>query len=565
MSEPNPSTAMARVVVDEISRGGVELVVISPGSRSAALAIAASEHPDIETRVVLDERSAAFHALGRAKATGAPAAVVSTSGTAPANYLPAVVEADMSLVPLIVLSADRPEELRGVGANQTIDQVRLYGDKVRFFADVPASGSGANLNETWRSTVSEALVRALGHEYRPGPVHLNLAFREPTVPVVDDGRSLVSEYPYATHGRPGGAPWMSPVVRTPPPVDLQVLASSRGLVIAGEGDYDRDGVARAAGALGWPVLATALSGMRGGSVVTSYHHLLAAGAPGDLVPETVVVIGAVGPSERLEDLIESTDGRRIRVDAWGRRIDPRRNATDVIHADPVALLLSVSRGKAPSRWVEGWSEANQLVRETVDKALDEVAIPTGPSSVRSLNDVSWVNLVVASSLPIREVDAHITRRGRVLANRGASGIDGFVSTALGVASKAPRTLAISGDLSLLHDSNGFLSDVVDDLVMVVLDNNGGGLFDGLPPSAHAPFYERLFVAPHGRDIEQLARFHGVGFTTVVAPDELGVESEERLNAGGRHLIRVPIDRDADLETRELLDEVSRAAVSLFQA
>ena len=254
---------MARAVVDELSRGGVDLVVISPGSRSAALAIAASEHPQLETRVVLDERSAAFHALGRAKATGFPAAVLSTSGTAPANYFPAIVEADMSLTPLVVLSADRPMELRGVGANQTIDQTRLFGEKVRFFTDVEAPGSDANLNESWRSTVSEAVARALGQGDRPGPVHLNLAFGEPTVPVADDGRTLVSEYPFAIDGRAAGAPWIDPAIRVPGPADLHLVGSSRGLIIAGEGDYDRGGVMQAAETPGWPVLATALSGIRG--------------------------------------------------------------------------------------------------------------------------------------------------------------------------------------------------------------------------------------------------------------------------------------------------------------
>ncbi len=555
---------MARAMVDELWRNGIGLVVISPGSRSAAMAIAAAEHPDIETRVVLDERSAGFHALGRAKATGFPAAVVSTSGTAPANYLPAVVEADMSLTPLVVLSADRPAELRGVGANQTIDQIRLYGDRVRFFGDVEAPRSDVNLNESWRSIVSEAVATARGQGDRPGPVHLNLAFREPTVPVTDDGRTQDLGYPFSIEGRRDAAPWINPVIPVPPSADLRLVGSSRGLVIAGDGDYDRGGLMEAAEALGWPVLATALSGMRGESVVSTYHHLLIGGVPQHLTPETVYVVGAVGPSQRLEDLIESAVGQRIRVDARGRRIDPRRNATCVLHAEPVTTLIRAATTKTNSRWVEAWVEADRQLRETIDQSLDEVTVPSGASIARSLNGVSWERLVVASSLPIREVDSHLTRRGTVIANRGASGIDGFVSTALGVASTTSRTLAISGDLSLLHDSNGFLCDAIDDLVMIVLDNDGGGLFDDLPPAAHAPSYERLFVTPHGRDIEQLAQFHNLGFMTVQTPEEARSASMEGLGRGGRHLIRVPIDRSADLETRQMLDEVSRGVVSLLQ-
>ncbi len=554
---------MARAMVDELSRSGVGLVVISPGSRSAALAIAASTHPDLETRVVLDERSAAFHALGRAKATGFPAVVLSTSGTAPANHFPAVVEADMSLTPLVVLTADRPMELRGVGANQTIDQMRLYGDKVRFFADVEAPRSDVDLNESWRSIVSKAVAIALGQENQPGPVHLNLAFREPTVPVTDDGRARVPEYPFSIDGRRAGASWVNPASEAPPLADLGLLGS-RGLIIAGEGDYSRPGLMEAAETLGWPVLATALSGMRGESAVSAYHHLLVGGVPRHLVPETVYVVGAVGPSRRLEDLIESAGARRIRVDAQGRRIDPRRNATDIIHAEPVATLIRAATTKTAPHWVEAWLEADRLIREAVDRTLGDVTIPTGGSITRSLNDVSWERLVVASSLPIREVDSHLTRRGRVIANRGASGIDGFVSTALGAALPASRTLAISGDLSLLHDSNGFLCDVIDDLVMIVLDNNGGGLFDDLPPAVHAPSYERLFVTPQGRDISQLARFHDLGFVTVRTPAEACAESNERLDRGGRHVLHIPIDRHADLETRRMLDETSREAVALLE-
>jgi 2-succinyl-5-enolpyruvyl-6-hydroxy-3-cyclohexene-1-carboxylate synthase len=555
---------MARAMMDELWRNGIGLVVISPGSRSAALAIAAAAHPDLETRVVLDERSAAFHALGRAKATGFPAAVLSTSGTAPANYFPAVVEADMSLTPLVVLSADRPVELRGVGANQTIDQIRLYGHRVRFFDDVEAPGSDVNLNESWRSTVSKAVATALGQGDRPGPVHLNLAFREPMVPVTDDGRTQGLEYPFSIDGRQEGGPWTNPVIPAPPSADLRVVGSSRGLVIAGEGEYDRGGLMEAAEALGWPVLATALSGMRGESVVSTYHHLLIGGVPQHLTPETVYVVGAVGPSQRLEDLIESAVGQRIRVDARGRRIDPRRNATQVLHAEPVAILIRAATTKTAPHWAEAWLEADRQLRETIDRSLDEVTVPSGASIARSLNDVSWERLVVASSLPIREVDSHLTRRGTVIANRGASGIDGFVSTALGVASAKSRTLAISGDLSLLHDSNGFLCDVIDDLVMIVLDNDGGGLFDDLPPAAHAPSYERLFVTPHGRDLEQLARFHNLWFMTAQTPEEAASSSMEALDRGGRHLIRVPIERRADLKARQMLDEASRGAVSLLQ-
>ena len=322
MSQPNPSTAMARAVVDELTRGGVTLFVISPGSRSAALAIAASEHPRAETRVVLDERSAAFHALGRAKASGAPSAAVATSGTAPANYLPAVVEADLSLTPLVVLSADRPHELRGVGANQTIDQVKLFADRVRYFDDIPAPNNGDDLNGRWRGAAAAAVSASLGGDDKPGPVHLNLGFREPTVPVTNDGRTVGAVYPFSIDGKPGGGPWLEETNPVTPDVEFPVPYHPHGVVIAGEGIYDRDRLLRAADDLGWPILATAQSGMRGMRVVASYHQMLASGVPKNLAPDLVYAVGAVGPSQRVEELVAAAS-LRIRVDTWGRHIDPR--------------------------------------------------------------------------------------------------------------------------------------------------------------------------------------------------------------------------------------------------
>ncbi|MFQ5524319.1 MAG: 2-succinyl-5-enolpyruvyl-6-hydroxy-3-cyclohexene-1-carboxylic-acid synthase [Acidimicrobiia bacterium] len=557
MSHPNPSTAMARAVIDEMARWGVDFITISPGSRSAALAIAAAEHPAITERVVLDERSAAFCALGRAKASGRPAAVVSTSGTAPANFFPAVVEADMSLVPLVVLSADRPDELRGVGANQTIDQTRLYGNKVRHFVEFPAPDT-TDRNDFWRSQVSAALARALGLGDKPGPVQLNLAFREPTVPVVDDGRTLGEPYPHATEGREGGARWGDSPIPGPPVAEVDVAGEKRGVVIAGDGRYDRKRLLAAAAALGFPVLATALSGLRGAAVVSGYHHLLAGGVPDSLRPELIIAIGPLGPSPRLDALV-SAASIRIRIDYWGRNIDPKRDAAHRLHADPVATLEALAKKVAADPgWAAAWEDAEAALAASVEGYFRSVAVPTGASVARALNGVSWEYLVAASSLPIREVDAHLQRAGFVVANRGASGIDGFVSTGIGVASLGRPTVALAGDLSLLHDCNGFLSEGDEGLVIVVLDNGGGGLFDDLPQARHAPEYERLFFTPHHRRFSELARFHRLGFAEVDKTADVAPAVEEGLQGGGRWLVRVPIDRDVDRETRRALDELGAA-------
>jgi 2-succinyl-5-enolpyruvyl-6-hydroxy-3-cyclohexene-1-carboxylate synthase len=531
--------------MDELARRGVRHVVISPGSRSAALTLAAEEHPALSTRVVIDERSAAFHALGMARASDAPAAVTSTSGTAPANFYPAVIEADMSCVPLVAISADRPAEMRGVGANQTIDQLQMFGTHVRRFADIEAPGSDHDGNRAWRTVVGGLLAAAVGT--RPGPVHLNVAFREPTVPVDDDGRTRAEAYPFPTPRIEGDPP--APDAGRPDRA-APALPGERGLVIAGDGVYDRVALMAKAAELGWPLLATAMSGMRGTGALDAYHHVLAGGVPDRLAPLTVVAVGSIGPSTRLEDLVASATNR-VRVDRWARTIDPRRNATALHHGDPVSLLDGVI-GSADPYWADEWRAADAGARESVRALIGAQQSLTGAAVAQALNEVGWDSLVAASSLPIREVDAHLTRPGMVFANRGASGIDGFVSTALGVATVQTGTLALAGDLSLLHDANGFLHDGGIDLVMVVLDNGGGGLFDSLPLAAHAPGYERLFFTPHRRDLELLARFHGLGYEMVDDVPGLVAACTDALETGGVTLVHVPVDRGYDLETRSQL-------------
>ncbi len=562
MSQPNPSTALAMVVIDELVRGGVSLFVISPGSRSAALAIAISEHEGVDSLVMLDERSAAFYALGRAKASRTAVGVVSTSGTAAANYFPAVIEADMSCTPLVVLTADRPAELQGVGANQTIDQMHLFGRHVRSFESFEAPGADVDKNEEWREITARAAATARGLDAKPGPVHLNVRFREPTVPVSDDGRSSSRPYEFDLSGRPGGRPW---IVSGDEPGDTStktIDARSRGVVIAGDGEYDRRGLVEAADAMGWPLLATALSGLRAHQVVTTYHHLANDLSP-SLQPETVVAIGSVGPSRRLEELVDSAR-TVIRVDRWGRHIDPGRNATEVVATDPVTLLREVSGRVEGEVWRKTWLDADSRARSAIDAELSRFSGASGPGVARALNDVGWGSLVVGSSLPIRDVDAHLSRGGAVIGNRGASGIDGLVSTALGVSSVGSRTLALTGDLSFFHDSGGLMAAAGHDLLIVVVDNGGGGLFDLLPPARHAPDYERLFIAAQTARIDLLAESHHVSFHEVSNLNELVEECRRRLDSGGAHLLRVLVDREEDLTVRDALDDAVFRAVSSLQ-
>jgi 2-succinyl-5-enolpyruvyl-6-hydroxy-3-cyclohexene-1-carboxylate synthase len=554
MTQPNPSTAQARVIVDELHRHGVDYVVISPGSRSAALAIAFEEHPRVTTRVVLDERSAAFHALGRSRATRAPVVALATSGTALANYLPAVVEADLSLLPLLLISADRPPDLLHVGANQTIDQSGIFGDRVRWSCGIPPSEPGRDSNGYWRSTVSQAVARARGHGARPGPVHLNVAFREPTVPVSDDGRTRAEPYPYSIEGRPGEKPWQHHErVR---PAGAVVGLGGNGLVVAGEGDYDPKEVFEAAQRLGWPVLATATSGLRLFDVVTTYHHLLVTGVPNGLQPDLVATIGRTGPSDRLGSLT-SLPVPQVQIDRWGAWNDPRRHSSHLLQADPARTLDGFN--EAPdARLLRSWLEADAAMRSALDDHLSGDETPTGPAVARALEPLDQVKLIAASSMPIRDVDAHVARTAAVIANRGASGIDGFVSTALGAASATAGAVALAGDLSFLHDAAGLVADEIGDVVFVVIDNGGGGLFDLLPQAEHAPAFERLFVAPHHLDLSRIADAFDLGASVVDVVADLGATIQGLLDVGGPHVVVVPVEREADLKARRGLDDTARA-------
>lgn len=554
MSQPNPSTAQARAIADEMARHGVLRAMISPGSRSAALAIALEESA-IAVDVVVDERSAAFRALGVSRATGAPVACVSTSGTAGANFFPAVVEADLSSVPLIILTADRPPELRDVGSNQTIDQVGMFGAKVRWFCDLGIATSDFDGNGYWRSAVSQAVARAKGHGRSPGPVHLNVSFREPTVPVTNDGRVDGTAYRYSIDGRANGAPWQESMVTSRSGVAVPDSEGRRGILVVGEGWGGDAGLMDEVRRLGWPVLATALSGLRGERVVTTYHHLLVDGVPPGLAPELVVAAGRIGPSDRLAALT-ALDVPQVQVDRWGRWHDPRRHSSTLVDGDLVASLRLIGEG-CEEDWSMLWMERDARMRKALRDSVDADGILTGPAVASAASAMAWQALTAASSMPVRDIDAHTVAPGKVFANRGASGIDGFTSTAVGVAGSFDRTLAISGDLSFLHDLSGLLGVGEVNLVLVVVDNNGGGLFDLLPPAAHSPSFERLFVAPHGRDLVSIGSSLGFEARRVGDLDELSEAAEGCLEGGGAHLLVAPVERGAELKQRAGLDEVAR--------
>jgi 2-succinyl-5-enolpyruvyl-6-hydroxy-3-cyclohexene-1-carboxylate synthase len=565
MSFPNPSTALAATVIDELVRGGVGLVVAAPGSRSTALVLAVAARADLQMVVAIDERSAGFHALGWAKATGRPAAVLTTSGTAVANLMPSVVEADAAGVALVVLSANRPPEMRGVGANQTIDQPGLFGTFVRGTVVLGPAEHEPSAPRWWRSMISQALAAATGWNGRPGPVQVDIAFREPTVGVTDDGRTAAEPYRFTQVGRRDARQWTETATRGHPTVEVidrigeAVAHSTRGLILAGTGSTPA--VAELGVHLGWPVVATAESGLRRmAGVVTAGHHLLASEVAH---PDMVLRFGGPGPSRRLIDLVSGDIHQVVVGDSWS---DPGRMADLLVDADPEVLAGALTESVPAAEagvWHAWWSAAEAAVRGALEPELQGLSEPAVAFQTARL---ATDRLVVASSMPIRDVEGYAFEAPPLIANRGASGIDGIVSTALGAATGTGPGVALIGDLSLLHDSNGFLISPRSECVFVVIDNSGGGIFSFLPQAEHVgDDFERLFATPPDRDLAVLADFHGLDYRVVGRGEELAEAVVESQNSGGCSLVVVRTDRNANVAEHRRLERVASTALGNLSA
>jgi 2-succinyl-5-enolpyruvyl-6-hydroxy-3-cyclohexene-1-carboxylate synthase len=543
-------------------------VCLSPGSRSTPLAVAAVNDERLQTHVSIDERSSAFLAIGIARATGVPAVVVSTSGTAVANFLPAVTEASNASVPLLVLTADRPPELRGTGANQTIDQVKIYGDFVRWFCETGVPEDRSAAGAYWRSLACRAWAESTGAD--PGPVHLNVALREPFVAVPDE------DVAHDFSGRADGRPWteVSFPEGVADPRDVEWLAgvastTERGVILAGAGEVDPARVHALAAAAGWPVLAEPGSGLRSGPHAISTYEALLRGPWGyEHRPDFVLRIGKIGIS-RVVNAFFDHGIEQVLVDRAARWLDPERTAHRIVAADPARLCGAaalVAERRTSSAWLEEWRAAEGAARAAIDRVLDANERVSEPRTARDLARLSpdGATVVVAASMPVRDLDWFMAPRSglRVLGNRGANGIDGFVSTALGVALASPGPVAaLAGDLSMLHDQNGLLlaRGGAVTATFVVLNNDGGGIFSFLPQASAVPEFERTFGTPHGVDFADVARVYGCGHRRIERSDELGDALAAASAAGGVQRIEVRTDRNANVALhRELWDAVATA-------
>jgi 2-succinyl-5-enolpyruvyl-6-hydroxy-3-cyclohexene-1-carboxylate synthase len=569
----NPSTAFGVSFSDELIRCGVREVVLAPGSRSTPLAMAffdAERRHRVRLHVRIDERSASFTALGLAKASRRPVAVLCTSGTAAANFHPAVIEADESGVSLLVLTADRPPELRGIGASQTIDQIKLYGSAVRWFCEAGLPEARPGMVAYWRSLACQAWAHAAGSAGGfAGPVHLNLPFREPLVPASGEGED--EQWPESLDGRPGGEPWTRFENRGVARDELELPWTERGVVVCGDGDYDAQALVELAERAGWPVLAEPSSGARRGpNALSAYQYLLA--TPEFMTahrPDLLVSAGRPGLSRAQTALLGPGWASRHVVVAQGpgRWADPQRAATDVASAIRLTGVPATSRSPgAPSvsTWLDAWRRADDAARRAVDAVLDDDASLTEPRLARDLASglPEGALLWTGSSMPVRDIDFNLFPRAdiRVLTSRGASGIDGTTSAAIGAAlAHGGPAFALIGDLAFLHDAPGLAlgpSEPRPDLCLIVVNNDGGGIFSTLEQAAFPGSFERLFGTPHGAGLDHLAAAFGLPYQRLEQPGDL----TKALQGAGLRIVEAQTDRTAGAELRSRLRVVAAEAV-----
>jgi 2-succinyl-5-enolpyruvyl-6-hydroxy-3-cyclohexene-1-carboxylate synthase len=585
MDPSNRNTALASAMAEELARSGVERAVVSPGSRSTPLAIALWREPGIDVTVILDERSAGFFALGTALATGRPAAVLCTSGSAAANLHPAVVEADEAGVPLIVLTADRPPELRDIGAGQTIDQLKLYGDAVRWFSDVGTHEADDDGLLHFRAVACRAYAEARG-DPRPGPVHLNVPWREPLAPTPVEGLVTATD-PLALEGR-GEGPLnaLAPSVRRADEGTLdrlaeRVEATERGLIVAGR-QMDpmlAEPISTLASAAGYPILAEPTSQLRLGPhdrslIVSAYDHI-ARERSNELEPQLVVRFGDMPTSKPLRQWLAAIEGlQQIVIDPIGEWRDPTRRADTTVRADPAATARSLTErlgrlrpgasAVAGAPFATAWLDAEGAVLEAVDGRIDGLEELSEPGVWSALGRVlrDGDTVLAASSMPVRDMEAFL-RPGaegvRVASNRGANGIDGLVSTSAGLAAgSGTRTWAVLGDLALFHDLGGLAAARNrPDLRLIVIDNAGGGIFHFLPQAEALPDaeFEQLLGTPSGLDPARAAELFGLSAAVPSSPLELN----EAL-AGDARMIVVRTDRHRNLDLHRELSSLAAAAV-----
>jgi len=579
MTAPNRNLFWAQTFVDELARCGIEHAVIAPGSRSTPLVMAFAQNPHFTIHSIIDERSAAFFALGIGLSTGKPAALVCSSGTATANFYPAIVEARYSAVPMLVLTADRQHELRASGANQTIDQVKLYGDHALWFYDValPEAEPPAVAVRNLRTLAARAVAIANG--LTRGAVHLNFPFRKPLEPTpVETDITDIEPYNAPTPFTIITRGTLHPTTEQVETLHGLLTQSTRGLIICGpRATVSTDALRRLHQATGYPIFADILSNVRAmPEALTSYDTLLMHDPSFD-APDLILHFGAMPASASLEAYLNRIPApNRVLISADGTWTDAYHRITHLMHADPDTMIDAVCpRIPAPSvdtAWADSLTHAARWAWLTLQDALDAElfdgsAVASAIHSAAQASTERPLHLFLASSLTVRHAEQYANGENiaRVYSNRGASGIDGTIASALGVAAAHPEAhvLLVIGDLAFYHDLNSLLAvkrDSISNITIVLMNNDGGGIFRRLPVVEFDPPFTELFLTPHSLDFAPVVRMFGLHYQHPESLAELREQVRAAVITPQPTVIEITTDSQHDLQRR---DTINRAVLDIL--
>lgn len=561
-------TTCVAAFADELARNGLKHAVISPGSRSTPLTILFNEHPEINTYINIDERSAAFFALGLAKATHQPTALICTSGTAAANYFPAIVEAKLSRIPLLVLTSDRPHELRQVGAPQSIDQIKLFGDHVKSFTEMPVPDGNDLTSKGFRSQARRMMMATLTAP--KGPVHINLPFREPLVPNVNQP-NLWENHRLT---KPFNSGYGETSLSENEVIKLEEILETmqKGLIIVGPETTDETAelFAEVGKKYSLPILADPLSQLRTGPhnkawIIETYDAFLRdPEIKSFFTPDVILRFGAMPVSKSLLQFLTNAHPAHYAIFDSGKEwLDPTHQVTDMFYTDTVQILrklLTLSNNSSPHQaaWAEKWKNINEAARQTIITSSADSEWYEGQAVKELICELPEdATLFVGNSMPIRDLDTYLLnqdKRMRTLANRGANGIDGVVSSALGVAAVKGNAYLLIGDLSFFHDMNGLLiaKKYKIDLTIIVINNNGGGIFSFLPQADTVTDFENLFGTPADLDFSLVAQLYGAAYFHTETWDAYRSAISKRHGNAGLKIIEIKTDREQNTELHRAL-------------
>ncbi|WP_026563220.1 2-succinyl-5-enolpyruvyl-6-hydroxy-3-cyclohexene-1-carboxylic-acid synthase [Bacillus sp. UNC41MFS5] len=565
-------TAYIAAIVSELIFTGVTDVVVSPGSRSTPMAMIMAEHPELNVHIHVDERSAAFFALGIAKSLNKPVAILCTSGTAAANYFPAIVEARYARVPLIVLTADRPHELREVGAPQAIDQIHLYGKHVKWFTEMALPEKSDEIIRYARTICARAV--AIAKSAPSGPVHLNFPFREPLVPKLDDEIFQLRE-------RPNGYVKVHTGDLTMAEEQYKEIAeklskTTRGIIVCGNivADIFPEAVTRLAEKLNFPIIADPLSQLRSGkhsleNIIEAYDTFLRNDdAKVFLKPDVILRFGAMPISKALTIFIkENGDAEQYVIDGGGGWRDPASLSTNMIFCNESLFCEKIETytvEKSSVDFLTAWKRVNQLTKDTMISLSDITELSEGRLFYQLAEMLpEGAALFVGNSMPIRDLDSFFLNNHKtikVMANRGANGIDGTVSTALGAALNSSSLYLVLGDLTFFHDLNGLIAAKLYNINIniILINNNGGGIFSFLPQSEHPKNFELLFGTPLGIDFEHAVKMFNGNYIKIEDWDHFGAEMRKSIHSTGINVFELVTNRERNRdEHREFWNYVSQ--------